>query len=71
MLAEMKNVDKKIRGRQVLGENLPPGDSDWGNLTIASQLIIADGRYCTAERSFWPVDLWHYGWELHERDKDV
>jgi hypothetical protein len=25
-----------------LGENLPPGDSDWGNLTITSQQRIAD-----------------------------
>jgi hypothetical protein len=33
---------KKVRGRQVLGENLPPGDSDWGNLTITSQQRIAD-----------------------------
>jgi hypothetical protein len=32
-----KDVEKKVRGRQVLGENLPPGDSDWGNLTITSQ----------------------------------
>jgi hypothetical protein len=33
---------EKIRGRQVLGENLPPGDSDWGNLTIASQEVNPD-----------------------------
>jgi hypothetical protein len=32
----------KIRGRQALGESLPPGDSDWGNLTITSQQRIAD-----------------------------
>jgi hypothetical protein len=32
----------EVRGRQVLGENLPPGDSDWGNLTIASQIRNAD-----------------------------
>ena len=38
----------KIRGRQVLGENLPPGDSDWGNLTITSQQRIADGVYSTS-----------------------
>jgi len=25
-----------------LGESLPPGDSDWGNLTITSQQRIAD-----------------------------
>ena len=25
-----------------MGENLPPGDSDWGNLTIASQRINPD-----------------------------
>jgi hypothetical protein len=35
-------VDKKVRGRQALGESLPPGDSDWGNLTITSQQRIAD-----------------------------
>jgi hypothetical protein len=32
----------KIRGRQALGESLPPGDSDWGNLTITSKQRIAD-----------------------------
>ena len=32
----------KVRGRQALGESLPPGDSDWGNLTITSQQRIAD-----------------------------
>ena len=35
-------MDKKVRGRQALGESLPPGDSDWGNLTITSQQRIAD-----------------------------
>jgi hypothetical protein len=25
-----------------LGESLPPGDSDWGNLTITSQQRVAD-----------------------------
>ena len=25
-----------------MGENLPPGDSDWGNQTIASQIANTD-----------------------------
>jgi hypothetical protein len=41
----------KIRGRQALGESLPPGDSDWGNLTITSQQRIADqSSLCLAPR---------------------
>jgi len=28
------NINKGAAG---FGENLPPGDSDWGNLTITSQ----------------------------------
>jgi hypothetical protein len=54
-----------------LGENLPPGDSDWGNLTIASQL-----RTLTAYIVYLcePSKRAIYGIiteELHERDKDV
>jgi hypothetical protein len=62
---------EKIRGRQVLGENLPPGDSDWGNLTIASQEINPDLDILRTSE--------HYGLSIYgiiakehqERDGDV
>ena len=41
-MGPLSKAVEKIRGRQVLGENLPPDDSDWGNLTIASQRINPD-----------------------------
>ena len=41
-LGPLGKAVEKIRGRQVLGENPPPSDSDWGNLTIANQAINPD-----------------------------
>lgn len=41
-LGPLGKAVEKLRGRQVLGENLPPSDSDWGNLTIANQAITPD-----------------------------
>ena len=54
-----------------MGENLPPGDSDWGNLTIASQQINTDPIIVSPYKSFGRPFCGIIAKELHERDKDV
>jgi hypothetical protein len=62
---------EKIRGRQVLGENLPPGDSDWGNLTIASQEINPDLDIVRRPEHYCQLIYGIIAKEHQERDKDV
>jgi hypothetical protein len=62
---------EKIRGRQVLGENLPPGDSDWGNLTIASQEINPDVAIVRRPEHSFQLIYGNIAKEHQERDKDV
>lgn len=62
---------EKIRGRQVLGENLPPGDSDWGNLTIASQAITPDLVIVRMNEHSCQLICGIIAKERQERDNDV
>ena len=62
---------EKIRGRQVLGENLPPGDSDWGNLTIASQIANTDPYIVRIDEHYDCFICDIIAKEYRERDNDV
>jgi len=53
-----------------LGESLPPGDSDWGNLTITSQQRIADEPKSTTGSWLDKADLWHYCQERNNEKDD-
>jgi hypothetical protein len=70
-LGALGKVVEKIRGRQVLGENLPPNDSDWGNQTIASQIVKADKLSIRRSEHYGEFICGIIAKEHLERDKDV
>lgn len=70
-MGPLSKAVEKIRGRQVLGENLPPGDSDWGNLTIASQIRNPDLNIVSI-REYYGLSICGIIANKHrERDGDV